>query len=66
MAERMQKMNFALNTIPHYDGNINTLNIFINAVNSVLELLRMVQPELYVFEISTIFLSIRSKISEKR
>ena len=58
----MQRMNFALNTIPHYDRNINTLN---NAVNSVLELLGMIQPELDLFEISTIFLAIRSKITGK-
>ena len=58
-------MNFALNTILHYDGNINTLNIFINAVNSVLELVGMIQPELDVFEILTIFFSIRGKITGK-
>ena len=41
----MQRINFALNTIPYYDGNTNTLNMFVNAVNSVLALLGMIQPE---------------------
>ena len=61
----MQRMNFALNTIPYYDGNTNTLNMFVNAVNSVLALLGMIQPELDAFEIATIFLAIRSKITGK-
>ena len=61
----MQRMIFALNTISHYDGNINTLNTFINTVNYVLELLGMIQPQLDLFEISTIFLATRSKITGK-
>ena len=65
MAERMQKINFALNTIPCYDGNVNTLNMFINSVNMVIDLLGTIQPELDVFEGSTVFLSIRSKIVGK-
>ena len=65
MAERMQRINFALNTIPHYDGNINTLNMFINSVSLVLDLLGTIQPALDVFEGSTVFLSIRSKITGK-
>ena len=65
MAERIQIINFALNTIPHYDGNMNTLNMFINSVNLVLDLLGTIQPELDVFEGSTVFLSIRSKITGK-
>ena len=65
MAERMQRMNFALNTIPYYDGNTNTLNMFVNAINSVLALLGMIQPELDAFDIATIFLAIRSKITGK-
>ena len=31
----MQKINFALNTIPQYDGNINSLNIYIGSVDLV-------------------------------
>ena len=56
MAERIQKINFALNTIPQYDGNANSLNIFISAVEIVLNLLRTLQPELDDFEELTIFL----------
>jgi len=65
MAERLQKINFALNTIPCYDGNVNSLNIFINAVELVLNLLRSLQPEPDDFERLAIFLSVRSKIVGK-
>ena len=65
MAERMQRLNFALNTIPYYDGNTSTLNMFVNAVNSVLALLGMIQSELDAFEIAAFFLAIRSKITGK-
>ena len=65
MTKRIQRINFALNSIPHYDGNINTLNMFINSANLVLDLLGTIQPELDVFEGSTIFMSIRSKITGK-
>jgi len=61
----MQRINFALNTIPYYDGNTNALNMFINAVNSVLTLLGMIQPELDPFEMATTFLAVRSKITGK-
>jgi len=39
--------------------------MFINFVNLVLDLLGTIQPELDVFERSTVFLSIRSKITGK-
>ena len=64
MAERLQRNNFTLNTIPYYDGNVNSLNVFINAVELVWNLLRTLQPELDV-ERLVIFLSVRSKIVGK-
>jgi len=65
MAERLQRINFALNTIPCYDGNVNSLNIFINAAEFVLNLLRTLQPELDDFDRLAIFLSVRSTIVGK-
>ena len=65
MGERLQRINFALSTIPHYDGNVNTLNVFINAVTLVNELLQSINPPLDAFEISTAFLAIRSRITGK-
>ena len=65
MAERLQRINFALNTIPYYDGNVNSLHVFISALELVLNLLRSLQTELDDFERLAIFLSDRSKIVGK-
>ena len=65
MGERMQRINFALNTIPQYDGSIYSLNIYIGSVDSVSELLSTLQPELDDFEQAMIFLSVRNKIVGK-
>ena len=65
MGERLQRLNFVLNTIPQYDGNANTLSTFINAVSLVNELLEKFNPPLDDFEVATAFLAVRNKIIGK-
>ena len=61
----MQKINFAFNTIPQYDGSLNSLIIYISSVDLVTELLSALQPKLDDFEHAMIFLSVRNKIVGK-
>ena len=65
MAERTQKINFALSTIPQYDGSLNSLNIYISSVDLVSEILSALEPALDDFEQAMIFLSVRNKIVGK-
>ena len=63
--ERTQKIDLVLKTIPVYDGSTSTLNTFISTVNLVHDVLSTINPALDMFENSTVFLSIKSKITGK-
>jgi len=62
---RIQKIDLCLKTIPFYDGNTGTLNMFVNAVDLAHDVLMTLNPPLDAFENSTMFLSLRSKIIGK-
>lgn len=65
MADRTSKINFALNSIPIYNGDPNKLSIFINAVNTVQNLFGTFNPPLDNFDTAISFLNIKSKITDK-
>ena len=60
----MQRIDLVLKTIPNFDGNVNELNAFVSNVTLVHEVLGTLNPPLDAFELSTIFLYIRSRITE--
>ena len=65
MAERTQRIDLILKTIPNFNGNVNELNSFISAVNLVHDVLGTLKPQLDAFELSTTFLYIRSRVTGK-
>lgn len=65
MADRTHKINFALNSIPTYNGDPNKLSTFINAVNTIQTILGTLNPPLDDFDKEIAFLHIKSKITEK-
>lgn len=65
MADRTQKINFALNAVPIYNGDPNKLSNFITAVNTIQNLLSTLNPPLDEFDKMITFLAIKNKITEK-
>lgn len=65
MADRLQKINFALNSIPNYNGDPNKLSNFISAVNTVYNLFATLNPPLDNFDKSITFLNIKSKVTDR-
>lgn len=65
MADRTQKINFALQSIPVYNGDPNKLSNFINSVNTIQNLFGTLSPPLDAFDSAVIFLNIKSKITER-
>lgn len=65
MSERLGKINFALNSIPLFNGDPNKLSTFINAVNMVQQLFGTFNPPLDEFDKTISFLNIKSKIIDK-
>ena len=65
MENRTQKLNFALNSVPVYNGDPNKLSQFVNAVNTVQTLFGTLDSPLDDFDKVVAFLHIRSKITHK-
>lgn len=65
MSDRIQKINFALGSIPIYNGDINKLTNFINSVDLIQKIFATINPPLDSFETAIIFLNIKSKITDK-
>lgn len=65
MTERLQKISFALKSIPEYNGDCNKLSNFVSSVNTVQNLLNTLIPALDEFEKQLCFLTIKGKVTEK-
>lgn len=65
MAERTNKINFALKSVPEYNGDTNKLSNFINSVTTIQNLFATLNPPLDDFDKTIAFLTIKNKITGK-